>query len=58
MANRKKYKDPVKKNIVIEKDNLLFIQEYCSFWGISDTDFINKAIEDRISKIKKDYNNG
>lgn len=52
MANKKKYKKAVRKNIIMEEEDLFFIQDYCLIWGISDTDFINQAIKEKIKKEK------
>lgn len=53
MANRKKYNKRVRKNILMEEEDLLFIQDYCTIWGMSDTDFINEAIKQHIQKLKQ-----
>lgn len=53
MANRKKYHKRVRKNLLMEEEDLFFIQDYCTIWGISDTDFINKAIKEHIQKLKQ-----
>lgn len=58
MANRKKYKKPVRKALILEEDNLFYIQNYCTIWGMSDIDFINEAIQEKINKIEKSKNDG
>lgn len=37
----------------MEEEDLFFIQDYCTIWGMSDTDFINKAIKEHIQKLKQ-----
>ena len=37
----------------MEEEDLFFIQDYCSIWDMSDTDFINEAIRERIQKLKQ-----
>lgn len=56
MANKKKYNKPVKKNILMEEDVLFYIQDYCNINGLSDTDFINQAILDKIKNIEIEKN--
>lgn len=58
MANRKKYKSPVRKNIILEEEVLDYIQDYSLIFGISDIDFINEAIKEKIEKIEKSKENG
>lgn len=58
MANRKKYKKPVRKALILEEEDLFYIQNYCTIWGISDIDFINEAIQEKINKIEKLKDNG
>lgn len=53
MANRRKYKKRVRKMLLMEEEDLFFIQDYCSIWDMSDTDFINEAIRERIQKLKQ-----
>lgn len=40
----------------MEQEDLFFIQDYAFINGISDTDFINAAIKEKIHKIKKQLN--
>lgn len=58
MSRSKKYKNPVRKNILMESEDLAYIQDYALLWGGSDTDFINKAIKEKIYKLEQEKHNG
>lgn len=58
MSRSKKYKNPVRKNILMESEDLEYIQDYALLWGGSDTDFINKAIKEKINKLEQEKHNG
>lgn len=58
MSRSKKYKNPVRKNILMESEDLAYIQDYALLWGGSDTDFINKAIKEKIHKLEQEKHNG
>lgn len=58
MSRSKKYKNPVRKNILMESEDLAYIQDYTLLWGGSDTDFINKAIKEKIHKLEQEKHNG
>ena len=58
MANKRKYKSPVRKHLIIDQDDLEYIQDYAIIYGISDVDFINEAIKEKIKRIENLKENG
>lgn len=52
LANKKKYKDPVRKIFMIEREDNDFIQDISSAQGTPESDFINEAVKEKINRIK------
>lgn len=42
----------------MEEEDLNYVQDYSLIFGISDIDFINEAIKEKIERIEKSKKNG
>lgn len=52
MANKKKFKKPIRKIFLLEKEDDDFVSDYSLARGTPDSDFYREAVTEKINRIK------